>query len=104
MKKPIGEEIWTVELNLDDDFAYACAYHVDREKSTFLRNINHAVKGTETNRWAIVALAYSCDEAHEKAERLRMTLCHQYDRRPYGIDDLIDQDKEELKTLKWPKD
>lgn len=92
--------IYTIELNLDDDYASECAYHVDDQRTTFLRNIRHAVREEKTNRWAVVGLASSFEEALEKCHQLRMLLCKIHNRKPYNIEDLLYEDKEDLMNQK----
>lgn len=73
-------DIYTIELNLDDDFSSSCAYHVDDQSSTIRRNIEHAETGQETDRWVLVGLANSLNEALDKAEKLQRLLCHRNNR------------------------
>ena len=74
------DNIFTIELNLDDDFASSCAYHVDDLKRTIHRNISHAETEQKTNRWVLVGLATGLDEALEKSFRLRQILCEKHQR------------------------
>jgi hypothetical protein len=67
--------MWTIELNLDDDFASSCAYHIDEEKCTIKNNINHALESKKTQRWVFVGSAHTLREANEKCEKLRKLLC-----------------------------
>lgn len=82
------KDLYTVEINLDDDFANACAYHVDSFKNTSAMNIRHAVELVKGDRWVTVGLAYSLSEASDKAHKLREELCRIHNRNPYGIDEL----------------
>lgn len=79
------KEIWTIEINIDDDFASACAYHIDTYMRTSARNLRAACEKHITDRWALVGLAYGIDEANELANRARLELCKMHGREPYGI-------------------
>lgn len=83
------KEIYTVEINLDADFASTCAYHVDSFENT--KNLNLTRIGEDTNgaHWVVVGLAYSMEEGFEKAEKLQKELCRIHNRTPYGIEDLL---------------
>lgn len=83
------KDIVTIELNLDDDFANACAYHVDYLSETIKRNIEHAELKQKTQRWVLVGLAYSLNEGLDKCEKLRQILCKRNDLKPYGIEELL---------------
>lgn len=78
-------EIWTIELNLDDDFASSCAYHIDEVMNTMLRNINHAETAQKAGRWVLVGLAHSIEEAHEKSKKLQLLLCERNNRKPLSL-------------------
>ena len=85
----MDENLYTIEINLDDDFANACAYHIDSFKNTSAMNLRHAVEMVKGDRWVTVGLAYSLSEASEKAHKLRAELCRRHKRTPYGIDELL---------------
>lgn len=91
------QKIHTIELNLDDDFANACAYHVDDLKHTIVRNIQHAESYQETNRWVLVGLANSLSEALDKTDELRKLLCERNKKIPYGIEKLMQEIAESFK-------
>jgi hypothetical protein len=76
------DNIFTIELNLDDDFANSRAYHVNELKRTIHANISHAETKQKTNRWALVGLAWSLEEALEKSYELRHLLCKKHGREP----------------------
>ncbi len=90
-------KIVTIEINLDDDYANACSYHVDYLEKTSSRNLRTACEKQKTNRWALVGLAYSISEGCEKAKRIRETLCEMHGKIPYGIHELVEKMKD--KTL-----
>ena len=69
------KNIHTIELNLDDDYASSCAYHVDDLMSTIRTNVGQAERGQKVDRWVLVGLAHSLSEAQDKAEELRQLLC-----------------------------
>ena len=75
-------EIHTIELNLDDDFASSCAYHVDDLKTTIRRNIEHAETYQQTQRWVLVGMGTSREEALRKCEKLQILLCKRNDKTP----------------------
>jgi hypothetical protein len=68
-------EIYTIELNLDDDFASSCSYHVDDYDRTCKRNIEHALDGRKTQRWVLVGIAHSLKEANEKSNQIQEAFC-----------------------------
>ncbi len=83
------ESIYTVELNLNDDFANSCAYHVDDLMTTIKRNIKHAETAQKPDLWVLVGLAHSLGEAMEKAEKLQVLLCERNNKTPYGLEKLL---------------
>jgi len=89
------KDIFTIELNLDGDFANACAYHVDSLQRTIRRNVFLADNKKATKRWVLVGLAFSLDEAQDKAEKLRNILCEKHNRSPYGMNELLEKMKDE---------
>jgi len=64
-------QIWTIELNLDDNPLSSFAWHIDEYKRTVLRNIRHSIVNQKSERWVLVGLATTIDEAHEKTDNLR---------------------------------
>ena len=88
-------KIWTIEINADDDFANACAYHVDEYPITSARNLRAACEGKESNRWLLVGLALSLNEALDKCEKTRQHLCKMHNKIPYGIQELLEKMSEE---------
>ncbi len=78
-------EIYTIEINLDDDFANGCAYHVDYYISTSARNLRAAGEKSEVDNWALVGLAFSLSDAMDKCEKFRQELCKMHGKKPYGI-------------------
>ena len=79
------EEICTIELNLDDDFASSCAYHVDYLKQTIKRNIQDAENEHKTERWVLVGMGYSLEEALDKCEKLQRMLCEKHKLKPLNL-------------------
>lgn len=82
-------EIWTIEINSDDDFANACAYHVDTYSNTSSRNLRAACEKNESDRWLLVGLAETLNEALDRCEKIRQTLCKMHNKTPYGIEELL---------------
>jgi len=78
-------EIFTIELNLDDDFSKSTAYHVDDFESTMRRNIQHAEQDEETSRWVLIGLAPSLSQACDECEQLRLWLCRRNNREPKSL-------------------
>lgn len=93
-----SQDVYTIELNLDDDFSRSTAYHVDSQKNTFLRNIRHAETGKKTNRWVLVGLANSHPEALDKTWELQKLLCERNNRKPKSLElsyaDYIEKESE----------
>ena len=77
--------LWTIEINLDIDYADACSWHIDTFKATSAKNIRAALEKKNVNNWAIVGLAESLYEANEKAKKLRETICEMRGRKMTGI-------------------
>jgi hypothetical protein len=67
--------MYTIELNLDDDFASSCAYHIDDERTTIRTNLSHALESKKTQRWVFIGSATTLEEANEKCKKLRKLLC-----------------------------
>ena len=80
------EKIHTIELNLDDDYASSCAYHIDDLMSTIKRNVLAAENNDKTDRWMLVGLANSLSEASDKAQELRLLLCERNNKKPLSLD------------------
>lgn len=80
-----NDEIWTIELNLDDDFSSSCAYHIDSLIRTITHNIQHAETGKKTDRWVLIGLAYGSEEALEKVHEIRMLLCKKHNKVPEDL-------------------
>jgi len=72
--------MWTIELNLDDDFASSCAYHIDEYMNTVRNNLEHASSGEKTQRWVLVGLAYTLEEASDKCKKIREMMCRIHNR------------------------
>ncbi len=89
-------ELCTIEINLDDDFANACAYHVDYATQTIGRNLVAVQMNYKFNRWVLIGLANSMEEGCDKAEMVRQELCKKYNRTSYGIEELLYKDREAL--------
>src|SRR5512135_1656637 len=85
------KSLYTIELNLDDDYANNCAYHVDNFIKTITRNIQHAETGQATNRWVIIGLEKSFEEAIERSKEIQKMLCIRNDKKPYGISELLEK-------------
>jgi hypothetical protein len=56
-------------------------------------NIHHAETSQETNRWVLVGLANSLEEGCEKSKKLQNLLCDRNNKKPYGIEELLYNDK-----------
>jgi hypothetical protein len=76
------DELWTIELNLDRDFASASSYHIAALSRTISSNIQHAEERRKTHRWALVGLAHNAEEAGNQAHELRMLLCKKHGKEP----------------------
>ena len=83
-------EVFVIEINMDDDFASSCAYHVDDFESTSQRNLRNVCEKIETDRWVIVGLAWSLSSALDKCELLRQKLCAMHGRIPYTLEDMLE--------------
>jgi predicted transcriptional regulator len=83
--------ICTIEINLNDNFANACAYHVDYLEQTVKRNLLAASESHEMNNWALIGLANSLDEACSECEKLRQLLCKVHGKKSYGIEEILEK-------------
>ena len=79
------EDIWTIEINLDEDYAYACAYHIDLLTNVSALNLREACEKKKTSRWAIVGIATTIESANEQCKLIREELCKMHNREIYGI-------------------
>ena len=84
-EKSTNYGLWTIEINLDKDYADACSWHIDTFKATSAQNIRSAVEKKNVSNWAIVGLAHSLYQANEKAKKLREVLCEMHGRTMTGI-------------------
>jgi hypothetical protein len=75
-------EMCTIELNLDRNFASSSSYHVDYLQRTIENNLSHAQTGQKTQRWALVGLAPNMEEALDQVHELRILLCKKHNRIP----------------------
>lgn len=79
------ENLWCVELNLDADPMSNTSWHVDNLKKTLFQNLELAIKGPKgVNRWVIVALANSYNEAHDQCDIMQRVISKR--RYELGID------------------
>jgi hypothetical protein len=88
------QDICTIEINLNEDFANSCAYHIDYLNQTILRNIAAAEREkTEhpKDAWVLVGLAHTLSEANDKCAELQKLLCQRNNKKPYGIAELLEK-------------
>ena len=78
-------EIWTIELNLDHDFSDTCAYHIDYLENTIKTNLRALDSDFKRDRWVLIELAYSYNEAHDKCEKIHRELCKLHNRPMKGL-------------------
>jgi len=83
------EDIWTIEINQDEDFTNVCSYHVDTLARTSARNLKIACERINTNRWALVGIAISHEEAVQKMQRVIMELCEMHGKKPKNMNDVL---------------
>ena len=69
------DEIWTIELNLNDDFSDFCAYHIDTFTNTRRRHVSAALGGRKLDPWCLVGLANGHRDAHAKCKEMHDLLC-----------------------------
>lgn len=79
------DKLWCIELNLDEDYAKSTSYHIDEVKHRINENISHAEREQKTDRWVFVGLAYSIEEANDKAKKLRNILCERNHRKEINL-------------------
>jgi len=94
------EDIWTIEINLDEDYAYACAYHIDLLTNVSALNLREACEKKKTSRWAIVGIATTIESANEQCKLIREELCKMHNREIYGIGLLNKEEEEEEEVYK----
>lgn len=82
-------EIWTVELNMDTDFAENCSWHVDRLDFTCNRNIKNALRERNIGNWALVAITKSLKDANQKSKEIQEEMCRKAGKIPVGLPFLI---------------
>lgn len=78
-------ELWTIELNLDSDFEDSCSWHIDCIKDTTLRNMECALKKIPVNRWVLVGISTSLQEANNMAKHMRIVMCQIDGREPKNL-------------------
>lgn len=83
------KEIWTVELNMDADFAENCSWHVDRLDYTCNRNITNSLKERKVSNWALVAITNTLVEANQKSKEIQDEMCRKSGKEPIGLPILI---------------
>lgn len=83
------KDIYTIEVNLDEDFANACSYHIDDLRTTSAMLLREFCEKKTKERWVIVGLAASLSEAQEKCQKLRLLLCEMHKKKPYGIEEIL---------------
>lgn len=90
------KNIWTIEINMDDDFSSCCAYHIDYLEITIKRNLLNISMKHKTENWCIVALANNYEEAHDKAKEIQLILCEANNRNPHsGLEEFFNRMEEE---------
>ena len=65
------KELWTVEVNLNDDAISPYAWHVDTISRTIEKNLNAAYQGQKRQPWLLVGLEISFDDACDLADKYR---------------------------------
>src|SRR5271166_5074268 len=67
-------DIWTIEVNLDDDFMSSCAWHIEDLITTIGKNAKHAIEKKKTQKWVLVGLANGHDEALQKSIEIQQIM------------------------------
>jgi len=76
---------FTVELNMDADFAENCSWHVDRIDYTCNRNIENSLRKRKVSNWALVATANTLQEAIQKSKEIQDEMCRKSGKKPVGL-------------------
>lgn len=87
-------DLWTIEVNLDDDFASSCAWHIDtldtRLKDNFV-NLLCSIdgikqhNGIKQDNWVLIHIANSYNDAHDYVDSVRNLLCEKYNKKPKNL-------------------
>ncbi len=97
-----NEELWTVELNLNDEAMSTCSWHIELYQQTVNRNINAAIRREERDPWLLVGITTSfskawdlCDQWRIKIyeERIKQEIPTEY---PYGMEKVMNKWIDEL--------
>ncbi len=71
----MNNELWTVEVNLDDDARYPNAYHIDIQENSLKNNLRRVLcKDNKVERWVIVAIANNASMAGEMCDKIRIKM------------------------------
>lgn len=84
------KDVYSIEINLDDDFANARAYHIDDLRTTMRNNLKAVFTKEKRDRWVVVAIATSREAAREQVKIFREGLCKARGVEPYGAADMLD--------------
>ena len=99
MKDSVGQEIWCVEINMDEDPCNKCSWNIDTLKRIIELNFERAVSRQKSNNWIIIGIRDSNVEAHSLADKLILTIrdertkmgLEKNKRNIYGLDELINE-------------
>jgi len=73
--------MYIVELNLDDDFTSPFAYHIDEVAHTIRTNLSRALSGKRVDRWSIIGIAITYEEARKICDDAKLHLCNKSGRK-----------------------
>lgn len=83
--------MWTIELNLDDDFSNTCAWHICEEVETVARHFHAALERRKLDRWVYMGAAATHEEAHKLCKGLRQEMCKRSGRQEMDLQDAYDK-------------
>lgn len=65
------DDFWTIEVNLDDDPFSSCSWHLDYLRGTIKDNVRRSIHNEKTDRWVLVGIQATFEEASKYADELR---------------------------------
>jgi len=92
---PPKQELWIIELNLDDKYSNSTAYHIDTLSNTIKRHLLFALDSTETDRWVTIGVARSYSEAHDECGNLHKLLCKMGSKKARYLEDILHESHDE---------
>ena len=69
------DDVWTIEVNLDDDPLSSCSWHLDYLRLTIKNNVRRSIHNEKPDRWVLVGIRPTFEDASHYADELRQLIC-----------------------------